>query len=123
MTTLTRTVSKAEKEIGKRLKEFRLSRKKSQQWLANEIERKLGENVYQSTVADWEAGKLRLHGHLIIEICNLLQIDPSELLLTKESSPLLGNKEILKRLEKINQLKKTEQDTLIKFIDAVLKKK
>jgi len=86
-----------------------------------ELAKTLG--VTQSMVSRIEKGELRLNGEVIIKLAKLFNVTTDELLGVK---PLQnGQPEIsrrwLRRLKKINQLSKRDQDGLIQTVDRYLK--
>jgi transcriptional regulator with XRE-family HTH domain len=86
-----------------------------------EMARQLG--VTQPMVSRIEKGELRLNGEVIIKLANLFHVSTDELLgveATKNGQPEISRR-WLRRLAKIKQLSKRDQDGLIQTVDRYLK--
>jgi transcriptional regulator with XRE-family HTH domain len=86
-----------------------------------ELAKTLG--VTQSMVSRIERGELRLNGEVIVKLAKLYKVSTDELLGVKpisEPTPSVSRR-WLKRLTKIEQLPKRDQDGLIQTIDRYLK--
>jgi transcriptional regulator with XRE-family HTH domain len=106
-----------EKLIGRRLRELRKRRGKTQV----EIAATLGVN--QSLVSQYERGETRLHGALVAAYARALRTTSDEILgLEKiEEDGVLKDRRFLRRLQKIDQLSKRRQQALLKSLDMLLK--
>lgn len=106
-----------EKTIGKRLRELRKRRGKTQV----EIAATLGIN--QSLVSQYERGETRLHGALVAAFARALRTTSDEILglgkVTEDG--VLQDRRFLRRLQKIEQLPKRRQQALLKSLDMLLK--
>ena len=86
-----------------------------------EMAKRLG--VTQPMVSRIEKGELRLNGEVIVKVAKLLQVSTDELLgvkAIKNSQPEISRR-WLRRLKKISQLSKRDQDGLIQTVDRYLK--
>ena len=86
-----------------------------------ELTKTLG--VTQSMVSRIERGELRLNGEVIVKLAKLYNVTTDELLGVKpvsEPIPTISRR-WLRRLTKIEQLPKRDQDGLIQTIDRYLK--
>jgi transcriptional regulator with XRE-family HTH domain len=86
-----------------------------------ELAKTLG--VTQSMVSRIERGELRLNGEVIVKLSKLYEVSTDELLGVKpidEERPAISRR-WLKRLKKIEELPKRDQDGLIQTIDRYLK--
>jgi len=106
-----------EKQIGKRLRELRKRRGKTQV----EIAAALGIN--QSLVSQYERGETRLHGALVAAYARALRTTSDQILgLEKiEEDGILRDRRFLRRLQKIDQLSKRRKQALLKSLDMLLK--
>ena len=106
-----------EKLIGRRLRELRKRRGKTQV----EIAAILGVN--QSLVSQYERGETRLHGALVAAFARALRTTSDEILgLEKiEDDGVLKDRRFLRRLQKVDQLSKRRQQALLKSLDMLLK--
>jgi transcriptional regulator with XRE-family HTH domain len=105
------------KTIGQRLSEIRKSRGLTQA----EIAERLG--LTQALVSDYERGKLRLHGALIVAFAQALRVSSDEILGLREAASvgLLKERRLLRRLQMIEKLSKREKQLLLGTIDTFLK--
>jgi transcriptional regulator with XRE-family HTH domain len=105
------------KTIGKRLADIRRSRGVTQV----EIAEKLG--MTQALVSDYERGKLRLHGGLLVAFAKALRVSSDEILGLKDTNGQgpFKDRRFLKRLQQIEKLSKREKQLLIGTIDKFLK--
>ena len=107
-------------KVGQRLATIRKQRALSQVELASKI------GISQSTLTDYERGKLRLHDRLIISIAQALKVSTDELLgldhtKNKNGASIAISLRIGKRLQKIEELPKSKQKALLTNIDNFLK--
>lgn len=106
------------KTIGKRLSELRKSRGLTQV----EIAKQLG--MTQALVSDYERGKLRLHGGLVVAFAKALRVSADQILGLKQTNGqgFLKDRRFLRRLQKIDKLSKRDKQSLLGTIDAFLSK-
>lgn len=111
-------------EIGQRLAAMRKERGLTQ----TEFAKALG--LSQSMMSDYERGELRLHGELILQIVQILDVSADDLLGLSETAKPNGkqpkratrNKQLLNWLHKIDDLPKRDRDALMRTIDAFLER-
>ncbi len=106
-------------DIGTRLAKLRKEKGITQV----ELSERLG--VSQPMASDYERGKLRLHGELIIQLCEILGVSADEILGvsgSKKSKSVVNNRRLSTRLQAIDQLPKRDQDALFRTIDAFISK-
>lgn len=116
MTQPKRDITAEEQAIGARLKKLRKA-KMTQTELVKRLQHKFGNKIAQSYVSDWEAGRMRLHGELIVELCRILETDANTLLGTDH--PLLS-KRMAGVLDDMQTLPKRQQEVLIKAFKELL---
>ena len=108
------------KDLGERLAQTRQARGINQREMAKLL------GVTQSMVSDYENGTLRLHGELIIKLCEVLKVSSDEILgIQKEKAsndPVLQNRRLYKRFKQFDSLSKRDQDTVLRTMDAFLAK-
>jgi len=119
LTQIKRDITEAEKAIGKNLKKVRKVRM-TQVELVKRLQDKLGDKVAQPAISDWESGRLRLHGELILELCRILETDANTLLGAEH--PLLS-KRMTGVLADMTQLPKRQQEVLIKQFKLLIDEK
>lgn len=112
-----RDITAEEIAIGNRLKKLRNAKGMTQIELVKRLQKNLGGKIAQSYISDWEAGRMRLHGELIIELCRILETDANTLLGTDH--PLLS-KRMGDVLGGMTALPKRQQEVLIKQFKALL---
>lgn len=113
-------------EIGKRLAAIRKERGVTQVELAEVL------GIAQANMSDYERGRLRLHGELILMITNYLNVSADELLGAGEFSKQKMNghspqratrsKRLRERVEQIEALPKRDRDALMRTINTYLEK-
>jgi len=107
--------SKTAAEIGRRVADLRKHHGITQAQMAE----KLG--LAQSVVSDYERGELRLHGELILQLCDILKATPNEILgIDDVDAP--KHRQLYKRVEAISELPKRDQEALLRTIDVFLHK-
>ena len=111
------TTERGMRELAQRVVRIRKERGITQVELAQ----KLG--VTQPMVSRIEKGELRLNGEVIIKLAKLFKVSTDELLGLKprKNDQLEISRRWLRRLKKINQLPKRDQDGLIQTVDRYLK--
>lgn len=104
--------------LGQRLAALRRERGMTQVELAE----KLG--VAQPVLSDYERGELRLHGHLILKLTEILKVSADELLgLEKtKSNGVAKNRRLLRRLQELDRLPRRDLQALLRTMDAYLAK-
>jgi len=111
--------SQAAAEIGARLAALRKERGITQKEFAERL------GVSQPMVSDYERGELRLHGELILQITQILDVSADELLGRTQDAKVTDpgkNRRLLRRLRELDQLPKRDQDAVMRTIDAFLSK-
>lgn len=105
-------------ELAKRVEAFRKQSGITQVDMAE----KLG--ITQAMISRIERGDARLHGELIIRFVKIFGISSDELLglKTKNDSDLLVPRRWVKRMGRIDELPKRDQDALARIIDAFLER-
>ena len=102
-------------EIGRRIAELRKHHGITQAQMAERL------GVAQSVVSDYERGELRLHGELILQLCEMLEATPNEILgIDNVDAP--KHRRLYKRVEAISELPKRDQEALLRTIDVFLHK-
>lgn len=104
-------------DIGMRLAQLRKEKGITQAEMAEHLA------ISQPMASDYERGKLRLHGELIVQISEILNVSADEILGIKASTSTkspLKNRRLSHRLQAINQLPKRDQDALFRTIDAFI---
>ena len=105
-------------ELAKRVESFR----KQAGILQSELAEKLG--VTQPMISRIEAGLVRLNGELIVTLAKIFSITTDELLgvKSKGESEASVPRRWIKRLGRIDELPKRDQDALARIIDAFLER-
>lgn len=103
--------------VGQRIARLRKEQGYTQQELADRI------GITQTSVSDYETGRLRLNDELIVRFALALNVSADIILGLKdnkrvETKPSL---KIIRRLNKINTLPAAQQKALLKTIDMFLK--
>jgi transcriptional regulator with XRE-family HTH domain len=103
--------------IGKRLRDIRNGQGLTQVQLAA----KLG--MPQALLSDYEHGKVRLHGGLIVAFAKALKVSADEILGLKQAPPngSLKDRSLVRRMQKMEKLSKRERRILLGTIDTFLK--
>ncbi|MCP5215168.1 MAG: helix-turn-helix transcriptional regulator [Pseudomonadales bacterium] len=103
-------------EIGARLAQLRKEKGITQAELAEAL------GISQPMASDYERGKLRLHGELIVQISEVLGVSADEILGIKATAKGDGpkNRRLSRRLQAIDSLPKRDQDALFRTIDAFI---
>lgn len=101
---------------GERLQALRKRRGLTQAELA----KKLG--LYDSLIAQYEGGYIRLHASLIVRLAAALQSSPNELLGSEpvKSDRVIRNRGLLRRFREVDRLPKADQKMLARFLDGLL---
>lgn len=107
-----------EKEIGKRIRELRKRQAMTQAELAAEL------GINQSAVSDYEKGVVRMHAALLAAMARILKSSADEILgLQKaKANGQRPDRRFLRRIEKLHQLSRRDQQAILGTIDAFLSK-
>jgi len=102
--------------IGKRLAFLRKMRGATQVEIADQL------GMTQALVSDYERGKLRLHGGLVVAFAKALRVSADEILGLKDTNGIgpFKDRRFLKRLEKIDKLPRRDRQVLLATIDKFL---
>jgi transcriptional regulator with XRE-family HTH domain len=103
--------------IGERIARLRKALGFTQEELAKSI------GIVQTLVSDYERNKIRLHAEMVIRFARPLEVSTDELLgLTKvKSNGTLKNRRLQRRINRMNELSKHDQETVIRMLDSLLK--
>lgn len=107
-----------EKAIGTRIRELRKRQGMTQGELAVEL------GINQSAVSDYEKGVVRIHAAMLAGLCKALKASADQILGLEKSK---GNgqapdRRFLRRVEKLHQLPRRDQQAILSTIDAFLSK-
>ena len=105
-------------ELGKRVEHFRKKCGIMQVNMAEKL------RIAQTMVSRIERGEARLHGELIIQLAKIFGITSDELLGIKSDAAVNSSvpRRWVKRVGKIDEMPKRDQDALARIIDAFLSK-
>ena len=108
-----------ERQIGRRLRELRERQGLSQTKLADQL------GINQTLVSQYEQGKLRMHGALIAAMARALKVSADDVLgLSKlPTNGVRHDRRILRRLDRIEKLSKTDKQAVLKTLDLILKQR
>jgi transcriptional regulator with XRE-family HTH domain len=112
-----RHISPEAKALGANLARLRRARGVTQAQLA----KKLG--VLQPMVSDYELGKLRLHGLLIVKLAAVLGVSTDEILGVRSSGLAAGaiQQRFLRRLREVELLSTRDQQALLRTVEAFIR--
>ena len=105
--------------IGQNLSRIRRERGITQVDLAQELD------LPQQMISNYERGTIRLHGQLIVQLCQLFAVTADELLGLDDAgtaSAFIGDRQLLRRVKKIDTLSRRDRQALLRTIDAFLAK-
>lgn len=106
-----------EKAVGKRLRELRKRQGMTQAELAAEL------GVNQTAVSDYEKGAVRIHAGMLGALASILKASADEILgLEKGKHAPAPDRRFLRRIEKLHQLSRRDQQSILGTIDAFLSK-
>jgi transcriptional regulator with XRE-family HTH domain len=110
-----------EKVIGERLRELRKRQGMSQAELAAEL------GLNQTAVSDYETGAARIHAAMLAALARVLRTSADEILglsptRTARAASPAPDRRFLRRLERLHQLSRRDQQALLGTIDAFLTK-
>ena len=105
--------------LGNNLKKYREQKKLSQRKLAKKI------GIHHVNYYRYEKDKILPSAEIIKKLSLVLEISIDDLILTEKEKNNLrtSNKELLERLDKIDQLSKKNRDSIIYMLDALLNKR
>ena len=109
----------SEETMGERLARLRQEKGLTQDEIADRLD------VTQPVVSDYERGRLRLHGELIVQLCGILDVSADELLGIKAGPQRNGsikNRRLLRQVQAIEKLSKRDQQAVIRTIEAFISK-
>jgi transcriptional regulator with XRE-family HTH domain len=109
----------SEESFGERVARLRREKGLTQEDLAERLD------VTQPVVSDYERGRLRLHGELIVQLAAILGVSADEILGLKASgraSRAIKNRRLLRQVQQLEKLPKRDQQALLRTIDAFLSK-
>src|SRR5687767_11509395 len=103
-----------EKAIGKRLRDLRKRQGMGQAELAAEI------GVNQTAVSDYEKGEVRIHAAMLAALAKALKSSADEILGLKaaKQNGATPDRRFLRRIEKLHQLSRRDQQSILGTIDA-----
>lgn len=103
------------KEIGARIRSIRMQRELTQEKLAKII------SVHQTNVSEMERGARSFTVRQLVKLSRALQVSPNEILGESLTvMPILPSGRILRRLQRIGELPKSEQQAVLKILDRVI---
>ena len=80
--------------------------------------------LQQSMISHYERGSLRLHGELLVRLCEVLGVTADEFLGRGRPAEtgVVEDRRFLRRLQRIERLSKRDKLALLRTIDAFLAK-
>ena len=107
-----------EKAIGRRIRDLRKRQGMTQIELAAEL------GINQSAVSDYEKGEVRIHAAMLAGLARVLKSSADEILGLEKAK---GNgqapdRRFLRRIERLHQLSRRDQQAILGTIDAFLAK-
>lgn len=107
-----------EKAIGKRLRDLRKRQGMTQAELAAEL------GVNQSAVSDYEKGVVRIHAAMLVALAKALKASADQILGLEKGKDTghAPDRKFLRRIEKLHQLSRRDQQSILGTIDAFLSK-
>jgi transcriptional regulator with XRE-family HTH domain len=113
-------VSVDEKVIGARLRDLRKRQGMSQAELAAEL------GLNQTAISDYETGEARIHAAMLAALARVLRTSADEILglsSARAARPTPApDRRFLRRLERVHQLSRRDQQAILGTIDAFLTK-
>lgn len=110
------TVPTDPKTVGMRLRELRKQRGLTQVELAARL------GMKQALISNYERGKLRMHGGIVVAFARALHVTTDEILAVKKpKNGFFPDRRFLRRLQKIELLSKRDKQVLLTTIDALLR--
>jgi transcriptional regulator with XRE-family HTH domain len=107
-----------EKAIGARIRELRKRQGMTQGELATEL------GINQSAVSDYEKGIVRIHAAMLAGLCQALKASADQILGIEKAKPdgRSLDRRFLRRIERLHQLSRRDQQAILGTIDAFLSK-
>ena len=107
-----------EKAIGRRLRDLRKRQGMTQAELATEL------GVNQTAVSDYEKGEVRIHAAMLAALAKALKTSADAILGLQKSKEngQAPDRRFLRRIEKLHQLSRRDQQSILGTIDAFLSK-
>ncbi len=102
------------REIGKRLQRIRNEKGLSQQETADRT------GLTARLVSDYERGRIRIHGELLVRFCTALECEPSEILGMKPKKEKISPS-LLRLMKRIEGLPSSDRKALITVIEKFLR--
>jgi transcriptional regulator with XRE-family HTH domain len=116
---VARAKQTSEESFGERIARLRREKGLTQEDLAERLD------VTQPVVSDYERGRLRLHGELIVQLAAIFGVSADEILGLKASgraNRAIKNRRLLRQVQQLEKLPKRDQQALLRTIDAFLSK-
>ena len=106
------------KSFPKKLKQLRINRG----WSQGQLAKKIG--IEHNRISRYENGALWPTLELLVRIANVYEVSLDYLIRDVKGVPLsrVGNPELLKKVEEVEQLSQNEQNAVIDFLDAYVKR-
>lgn len=112
-----KAISSEEAAIGRRLREIRLRRGKTQAQVAAAV------GITQPALSECESGEVRLHGALIASLARTLRVSADQLLGLKASDTTPPRQSrLLNRLQRIEELSPSNRRSVLSILDALIDK-
>lgn len=107
-----------EKAIGARIRDLRKRQGMTQGELATEL------GINQSAVSDYEKGVVRIHAAMLAGLCKALKASADQILGLEKTkgNGHVPDRRFLRRIERLHQLSKRDQQSILGTIDAFLSK-
>lgn len=108
-----------DESLGERVARLRREKGLTQEELAVALD------VTQPVVSDYERGRLRLHGELIVQLTAILGVSADDLLglqASKARNGAVKNRRLLRQVQELEKLPKRDQQAVIRTIEAFLAK-
>lgn len=105
-------------QLGKRIEKYRKQSGIMQDQMADLL------GITQSMYSRIERGDARVHGELMVHLVKIFGISADELLGIKANKPIEGTigRRWVKRMSRVDELGKRDQDALSRIIDAFLER-
>ncbi len=116
---LARAQTGMQESMGERLAQLRREKGLTQEELAAELD------VTQPVVSDYERGRLRLHGELIVQLTAIFGVSADEILglgAQPQRNGSIKNRRLLRQVQALEKLPKRDQQAVIRTIEAFLAK-
>ncbi len=106
------------RNFGEIISQLRIERGLTQKELAEKME------ISSTLITDYERGKLRLHGEVILKLADVLQVSADEILgmeSQNKKDDSTCSLRIMKRVKKIESLPQFKQKIILQMIDGYIK--